>query len=525
MDTSDSLGIRDDSPAAGPAELPLKVFINYRHDDTQATAWTLYIKLEARFGAENVFFDKGTLRPGTRWLSEIKSQLAEAGAFIALIGPDWMSGLTARLRRGSEDYVAEEIDLALRGRSHLTVIPVLIEDAELPEPGKLPAALRALPGHQQERLRYTNLSDDIDRLIARLSTARAEPGAGPGAEPEQVSALKASPPALRPSRLSAPRPVASLPDEDHYRMIARQAGNLVVFVGAGANADDHDGPWSEGSGKLPDDRDLARYLSSHAGLQDAPLHLAEAAQYAGAVHGEMTMFQWVKQALGVESEPSPVHRYLASLPARLGNRYQMIVTPKYDSALEKAFREADERFDVAVYMAPGTTEQGKFVHLPWKALPQTISVPNHYRDFPIIAGEHRLERTIIVRINGGIDDPSAGFPWEDNYVITEDHYIDYLSGSSATEVIPGQLLAKLKRANYLFLGYTIADWRLRVFLQRIWTGPKLGRAKYWAVEREPDALTKDLWQQAGVSLYQSSLTDYLEGLYDFLDDHPDQAQP
>jgi SIR2-like domain len=135
-----------------------------------------------------------------------------------------------------------------------------------------------------------------------------------------------------------------------------------------------------------------------------------------------------------------------------------------------------------------------------------------------------LQRTVIVRINGTVNDPEAGFPWQDNYVITEDHYIDYFSGRAPEEVVPGQVLAKLKRANYLFLGYTIADWRLRVFLQRVWKGSRLGRAKYWAVEYDPDVLERDLWQQAGVSLYQIRLTDYLNGLYDYLGDHP-AAQP
>ena len=110
-------------------------------------------------------------------------------------------------------------------------------------------------------------------------------------------------------------------------------------------------------------------------------------------------------------------------------------------------------------------------------------------------------------------------------MITEDHYIDYLSGRSAEEVVPGQILAKLKRGNYLFLGYTIADWRLRVFLQRIWKGPKLGRAKYWAIEHQPDVLERDLWQQTGVSLYQSGLAEYLRGLCDYLDAHPEEARP
>jgi hypothetical protein len=499
-------------PDTGLAGSPLKVFINYRHEDTQGTAWALYLKLAERFGAENVFFDNGTLRPGMRWLEEITSRLAGGGAFIALIGPNWLPSLTTHLQRGGEDYVAREIDLALRSGPGVTVIPVLVDDARLPEPRDLPPALSMLPGCQQERLRHTHLPYDIDHLIARLGEARDEPDRVP---------VAAGRPQRRPP---GPGRVAPRPDEDHYRMVAGHAGNLVVFLGAGANADDYDQPWSPGSG-LPDDRDLAKYLASHFGLADAPLHLAEVAQYAGAIYGEMELFEWVTQALRVDSEPTPVHRYLARLPARLGNRCQMIVTPKYDAVLEKAFREANEEFDVAVYMAPGTEQAGTFVHLPWGELPRPIDKPNEYAGFPIVAEDRRLRRTVIVRINGTVDDPAAGFPWEDNYVITEDHYIDYLNGRSAEEAVPGQLLAKLRKANYLFLGYTIADWRLRVFLQRVWKGTRLGRAKYWAVEQEPDVLERDLWQQAGVSLYQSSLTDYLKGLFDFLDDHPGEAQP
>ncbi len=494
-----------------PAKSPLRVFINYRHEDTQGTAWALYMKLEVRFGAENVFFDNGTLRPGMLWLNEIRSHLADGGAFIALIGQNWMPSLRTHLHRGGEDYVSKEIDLALRSGPRMIVIPVLVDDTELPNPRELPPSLSKLLDCQQERLRHTHLRHDIDHLIARLGEARDEP------EPVVVG------PVHPPRRRTGSEFVAPRPDEDHYRMVARHAGNLVVFLGAGANAD-RDEPWSPGSGMLPDDRDLAKYLASHVGLKGAPMHLAEVAQYAGAVYGETELFDWITQVLKVDSEPSPVHRYLAHLPERLGRRCQMIVTPKYDAVLEKAFREANEDFDLAVYMAPGTEQAGRFVHLPWGELPRPIDKPNEYAGFPIAAEDRRLQRTVIVRISGAVDDPSAGFPWEDNYVITEDHYIDYLNGRSAEEAVPSQLLAKLRKANYLFLGYTIADWRLRVFLQRIWKGARLGRAKYWAVEQEPDVLERDLWQQAGVSLYQSSLTDYLKGLYDFLDDHPGEAQ-
>ena len=362
---SDSCQAGGDLPGAGPAGPALKVFINYRHEDTQYAAWVLYLKLEERFGAENVFFDNGTLRPGMRFLEAIKSHLAGGGAFIALIGPKWMAALTTHLQRGGEDYVAKEIDLALLSGPRTTVIPVLVDDAELPDPRELPPSLRALPGRQQERLRPTHLRYDIDLLIGRLGEVRQDPERGPVDPPPPRSRGPEPPPvARRPDVGHYRTPVAPRPDEDHYRMVAEHAGNLVVFLGAGANADDHDGPWSPGSPGLPDDRDLAQYLASHAGLTDAPLHLAEVAQYAGAIHGEMELFGWVRQAVRVDSEPGPVHRYLAGLPARLGKR-QMIVTPKYDAALEKAFMEANEDFDVAVYMAPGTEQAGRFVHLPW----------------------------------------------------------------------------------------------------------------------------------------------------------------
>jgi hypothetical protein len=504
----------------------VKIFINYRRDDTQGTAWALYMKLEERFGADNVFFDNRALLPGMRWLQEIRTKLASSGVFVALIGQSWLPILREHMQRGDEDYVAKEIDLALRD-PRMLVIPVLVDDTALPNPSELPPSLRMLVDCQLGRLRHTELAEDVDRLITLLGNglglAERSGRAEPPDEPEPA-AMPAPQPVGRAPGPVGRRPIAPAPDDDHYRMVARHLANMVIFIGAGANAD-HDQPWMPGSGTLPDDADLTKYLASRVGLKDRPLHLAEVAQYAGAVYGEVELFGWISQVLKVDSQPTPVHRYLARLPRHVGDRYQLIVTPKFDDALEKAFKDADEDFDLAVYMAPGTEQAGRFVHLPWGEMPRPIDKPNEYTGFPIVAEDRSLRRTVIVRISGSVDDPLAGCPWEDNYVITEDHYIDYLNGRSAEESVPAQLLAKLRRANYLFLGYTIADWRLRVFLQRIWKGARFGRAKYWAVEQAPDILERDLWQQAGVTLYQCGLTDYLKGLENYLAEHPDEARP
>jgi hypothetical protein len=532
-------------PGAGQPRI--KVFINYRHDDVPSPAWPLYIRLVHRMPEAEVFFDRVTLTPGIQWFEEIKSHATSPGVFLALVGPNWLKALSERMRHGEDDYVVREIDVALRSGPMVTVVPVLIDDVDLPDPALLPPALRSLPERQGVRLRDANLLDDIDRLLTFLG---APPGARRQAPAQQadngaigtgehrehegngqtnegegqatMSALGPDDDAAEPPRL-APVPVRT-----HYEMVAAKAENMVVFLGAGANADERDGPWRENAGLLPDDPDVAQYLArmaetGTAGLSDVSPDLAEVAQYARAMHGDSDLFTWLNEILklGDDAGPGPVHKLLATLPELLARwhgakSYQMIVTPKYDAALERAFRDAGEPFDVVVYMGPGTDGAGWFRHFPWGGQPSTISEPNTYFGLPIDREQRRLTSTVIVRINGAVYDAKEQFP-DANFVITEDNYIDYLSGRTAAQVVPTQILATLKRAHYLFLGYRIADWRLRVFLHRVWDGPTLGGQKYWAVERQPDSLECSLWRQANVELYQTSLVEYMTSLCKVID--------
>lgn len=521
MELSESVSATAGLSAEKPAGQPLKIFINYRHQDMPFAAWTLYRELQGRFGREHIFFDQGTLLPGMRFLEQIKSHLdSTAGAFLALIGSQWMPTMLSHRQRGGEDYVVNEIELALR--KGWTVIPVLVDSASLPDPGVLPLAIRALPGCQVAHLRQTSLDDDVRNLISRLGEISERTNSK---IPVPIRARTEPPP-----QASGPGPPEDvLPaDDDHFRMLVDEADNLVVFLGAGANADDHEGPFQEGAAMLPDDIDLAEYLAAKVKLQSGQRDLAEVAQYVRMIRGEPNVFRWVKQLLGIESEPGPVHKYLARLPGRLEElglekRYQMIVTPKFDVALEQAFREEGEPFDIAIYMAPGTEYAGRFVHVPWEsAEPRPILTPNEYTEFPFVTDYGELTRTVIVRINGAIDNLAAGYRWKSNFVITEDHYIDYLGGRAAEEVVPTQILAKLRQASCLFLGYRIADWRLRVFLHWIWKGERPGSATHWAVERDPDVLERQFWQRSGVRLYRSRLTDYAKSFDRFLDEHRDE---
>jgi hypothetical protein len=227
--------------------------------------------------------------------------------------------------------------------------------------------------------------------------------------------------------------------------------------------------------------------------------------------GAGDLYRTLRKTLTPRCPPGSVHRFFAALPAmleRIGypDRYQLIVTTNYDDALERAFYDAEEPYDLALYLRG----QGCFLHIPHVGEPKVVDVPNGYSGFPLDAyGE--VERTVIVKIHGAADprDPQVPHAWKDNYVITEDDYIDYLSHSRVNDIVPQQILGKLKESHFLFLGYTMREWSLRVFLQRIFGKQPLNSS--WAIQREPNRLDARFWRKIA-DLYALPLTEYVDEL-------------
>ena len=203
-------------------------------------------------------------------------------------------------------------------------------------------------------------------------------------------------------------------------------------------------------------------------------------------------------------EPSPLHRFLARLPELLRDRgapHQLIVTTNYDLALERAFEDAGEELDIVAYVATGP-HRGRFWHRPPGEPPRPIDVPNTY------ATELSLERrTILLKLHGAVD-PLPEREWE-SFVITEDDYIDYLGHSELTAVVPVALAARLRRSHFLFLGYEMADWNLRLILNRIW-GERPVAYRSWAVQRSPSALAQAFWRRYDVTALDVDPEAYVE---------------
>jgi hypothetical protein len=120
---------------------------------------------------------------------------------------------------------------------------------------------------------------------------------------------------------------------------------------------------------------------------------------------------------------------------------------------------------------------------------------------------------VIVKLHGGrVDLRPNGPNLQDNFVITEDDYIGYLTQRPIASLLPLQILNKIRDSHFLFLGYRMRDWTLRVFVQRIWGEQQL-EARSWALE-DPglDAVDRELWDHLGVHVVEQTVAEFLNEL-------------
>ena len=95
--------------------------------------------------------------------------------------------------------------------------------------------------------------------------------------------------------------------------------------------------------------------------------------------------------------------------------------------------------------------------------------------------------------------------------MTEDDYIDYLAHAELASVVPVTLAAKLRRSHFLFLGYGLQEWNLRVFLRRVWGSDRVDY-RSWAVHPGPGPIVRELWRARGVETYDVALDEYVDEL-------------
>lgn len=302
----------------------------------------------------------------------------------------------------------------------------------------------------------------------------------------------------------------------HYKDVMKTMaeGFVVPFLGAGVNLADRPeyGPFNLEK-YLPDGKELCasiRGAFEYPWLADQD-NLLRVSWYV-SLKKQRSLYRHLGKIFSNSFEPTSVHKLFAGLPKKLAargyrNSHQLIITTNYDEVLESAFRLEQVPYDLVTYVSnsPNPTEVGKFRHKPWKENAYLLSNTTDDR-LPIKDGI--LERPIILKIHGAVDKEN---PLQSSFVITEDDYIDYLARAGAPAQIQPLLRQVMKDSNFLFLGYSMSDWNLRVILRSIWAEQPL-KEDSWAIMDRTQEWDETYWREHRVQFLKLPLSEYVSGL-------------
>jgi hypothetical protein len=265
---------------------------------------------------------------------------------------------------------------------------------------------------------------------------------------------------------------------------------------------------------LPSGGELAGYLADKVHYPDRTSagDLVRVSQYGQSKRGDGTLFRFLHEVFADEYRPTPLHRLLATLPARLAaaggdGPYQLVVTTNYDDALEQAFTAAGQEFDVVWYERPGRiadSTRGRCLHRTPDGEVHEVERANEY------AAVSLEVRPVILKVHGAVDRTERSYQ-NDSYVISEDHYIEYLSDTRLMDLFPVTLLETLFTSHFLFLGYRLTDWNVRVILHQIWR-ERQRELDAWAIQRDVGEIDRVLWEKRGVHLLDVPLEEYVAAL-------------
>lgn len=308
--------------------------------------------------------------------------------------------------------------------------------------------------------------------------------------------------------------------EAHYETLVKALteGRVVPFLGSTVNLMGRtpNQSWQQGQATvLPSGTELADHLAKNFDYPlSEPQDLLRVSQYVSVMSGSGPLYDELHAVLDADYPPTALHQFFATLPASFRSkgfpaRYPLLVTTNFDDALERAFRDKGEPFDLVAYIAEGE-QRGKFVHWTPDGEAILIERPNEYR------GIVPDQRTVILKIHGAVDRVRS--EW-DSFVVTEDHYIDFLARTDISNLLPVTIAAKLRKSHFLFLGYSVRDWNLRVILYRIWGQQRL-TYKSWAVQWKPEPVEQEFWNKRNVEILKVRLEDYVEELTERVDALP-----
>lgn len=267
-----------------------------------------------------------------------------------------------------------------------------------------------------------------------------------------------------------------------------RAGTIIPFFGAGASI----------SCGFPSGVKLADRLATKAKFPgtEGRENLALVASYfiQRPDFDSLNLHQELRLALTVEAEPGPLHRCLAS---SLFEQTRFFVTTNYDDLVEKALAKRSPW----VVVDRGTSgnvwcksPEGEWSEIEAKNLGREIK---------------DRTRPIVLKLHGSLDPVDHN---NDSFLITEEHYVDFLGRAEGAQ-LPQMLSTLMRSKSFLFLGYGLKDWNVRVLLHKLnQTRQRPSKIRSWAIVRNPGPAEKELWEAQQVRMHDIDLAKFASGL-------------
>jgi hypothetical protein len=287
-------------------------------------------------------------------------------------------------------------------------------------------------------------------------------------------------------------------DEDPpYQFIRRQmaAGRVIPFLGSGASLGVRPAPptWTIAErGYPPTAGELAGHLAHEMGLQDRVPELPLIAQYFDAVNGGGALVRELSEIFARPYPIPPLHQMLARAADPL-----LVVTTNYDDIMERAF--GARKYHLVIHRP--ADQSGKVL---WRRIGDSRA--------RIVAGESLDidfdHDTVLYKVHGSVSPGGRASP---QYLVTDGDYLEFLSRMTAHSVVPDAFARPFKNRHFLFLGYSLRDWNIRVILRQLHGGFG-GRRKNlgdWAITATTSSLEWRFWSERGVSLYEMTIEDFL----------------
>jgi hypothetical protein len=301
-------------------------------------------------------------------------------------------------------------------------------------------------------------------------------------------------------------------DEPPYRAIWRlwKQGRVVPFLGAGASFVNRPpaAQWNPANPTfLPSASDLSCSLADEAEFPSNDRlereNLARVSSYYADIVGRPSLRQRLRDMLNHDYVCGPLHRLVASVPVP-----QVIVVTNYDVLVERAFREAGKPYDLVIFPAD-IKDAGNSVlwwphgaQAPKKQNPKTLYID--------------LDKTnVIYKMHGTLMGDTA--QW-DNFVITEEDYVDFLAKMTVNAAVPSLFYPHFRKRSFLFLGYSLRDWNFRVVLRNLAATPRRTEndevLPSWAIQRKPSEVDRRLWSKRNVHIFDMDIAQFVEKMHE-----------